>query len=221
MKKLTYITLVILLISLLISSFPHILSGITFHRSLPETEVPIQAGELKFLETYTFGEFSSFLDQNHPFFKMINPEEIAAESSKLGFCKESELSETWDFLHNPDFLDVLPKDVKFAWGADQSKKGKYLYALKDAGTEYAGPQQSDIKEIGISGDMLLISFSKEGSKKWATLTRICVGRAIAIVYNDLVYSAPMVREVIEDGKCAISGSFTQGDLIALKAVLEN
>jgi len=221
MKKLKYITLVIILISLMISSFPYILGGSAFAKTLPERESTVQAGELKFLEAYTFGELSSLLDKDHPFFQMIDSEDRSAESSKLGFCTESQLSETWDFLHNPAFLHELPKDVKFAWGADQGKKGKYLYALKDVRTEYSGPLQSDIKEIGISEEMLLISFSKEGSTKWAALTRNCVGRAIAIVYNDLVYSAPVVREVIEDGKCAISGNFTEDDLIALKAVLEN
>lgn len=221
MKKLKYIALVILLISLLISSFPHVLSGFSLHISVPDTDFPIEAGELEFLEAYTFGEFSSALGQDHPVFQMIDSEDRSTEGSKLGFCTESKISETWDFLHNPAFLKELPKDLRFAWGADQGEKGKYLYALKDPGTAYAGPEQSDIKEIGISEGMLLISFSKEGSKKWAALTKNSVGRAIAIVHNDIVYSTPVVREVIKDGKCAISGNFSESDLIALKAVLEN
>ena len=101
------------------------------------------------------------------------------------------------------------------------KNGKYLYALKEAPGAYTGPVQADIVEIAISDGMLLLSFSEEGSGKWTELTQASLGKPMAIVIKDLVYSAPMVREVIRGGNCAISGNFTSGELAQLKAVLEN
>jgi len=221
MKKLKYILLAILLISLSISSFPYVFSGFPQQGTLPELKTPLQSGELRFLEAYTYGEFSSMLEQDDPFFQMISTEDRSAESSKLGFCSESKVSKTWTFLNSPSYLKELPKDLRFAWGADEGKTGKYLYALKEANSAYTGPGKSDIKEIDISDGLLLISFTKEGSRKWTDLTQTSVGKPIAIVINDLVYSAPVVREVIKGGKCAISGNFSMDDLAELKAVLEN
>lgn len=204
MKLLTYILLAIILISLSISSFSQ-----------------SQDGDLKFLEAYTFGEFTATLDPDDPFFQMLDSEDRSAESSKLGFCPESKVSKTWDYLNSPSFLNNLPEDVKFAWGAEEAKNGKYLYALKVASGVYTGPGQADIAEIEISDGMLLLTFSEEGAGKWTELTQASLGKSIAIVFHDLVYSAPMVREVIRGGNCAISGNFSPADLAELKAVLEN
>ncbi|MEN8203639.1 MAG: hypothetical protein ABFS28_13665 [Bacteroidota bacterium] len=176
---------------------------------------------MKFLQAYTYGEFSSMLDQDNPFFHMIHTEEASATSARLGFCPESEINETRAFLNSPEFLKNLPEDVKFAWGAESGENGQYLYALKDPGPEYSGPGKSDIREIEINDGLLLISFSKEGSDKLTILTCESVDKTVAIVYDDLVYSAPVVREVIKGGKCAISGNFSKDELAELKTVLEN
>jgi hypothetical protein len=204
MKILKYILLALILISLSISSFSQ-----------------SQVSELQFLEAYTFGEFTAILDQHDPFFQMLDTEDRSAESSKLGFCSESKVSKTWDYVNNPSFLKNLPKGVKFAWGAEEVKNGKYLYALKEATGAYTGPGQADIEEIEINDGMLLLTFSEEGAGKWAELTLASLGKPIAIVIHDLVYSAPMVREVIRGGNCAVSGNFTSGELAQLKSVLEN
>lgn len=204
MKPLKYILLALIFISLSIIGFSQ-----------------DQAAELKFIEAYTLGEVSSMLEQDNPFFQMISTEDRSAESSKLGFCPDSKISKTWTFLNSPAFLKDVPEDLRFAWGAEQGEKGKYLYALKETGTNYGGPGKPDIEEIEIGDGLLLISFTNEGSRKWTDLTQASVGKPIAIVINDLVYSAPVVREVIKGGKCAISGDFTSDELAGLKAVLEN
>lgn len=180
-----------------------------------------QTDELKFTEAYTFGEFSSQLEADDPFFQMIGSENRSDESATLGFCPESEVSATWTFLNSPSYLKGFPKYLRFAWGAEQDEQGKYLYALKELGEDYAGPMKSDIKEIKIRDGLLMILFTNEGSKKWTVLTQACVGKPLAIVINDLVYSAPLVREVIKGGKCALSGNFSRDELAELKAVLEN
>lgn len=204
MKTIQYIIAATILITLSISSFSQDL-----------------AGELEFIEAYTSGEISSMLEQDNPFFQLIRTEDRPAESSKLGFCPESKISKTWTYLNSPAFLKELPEDLRFAWGAEQSEKGKYLYGLKEAGSAYAGPGKSDIKKIDISDGLLMISFTSEGSRKWRDLTQAGVGKPIAIVINDLVYAAPVVKEVIKGGKCAISGDFTSDELAELKTVLEN
>lgn len=210
MRKFKYIILAILLISLSISSFPHILNGISLAPS----------GDLMFLETYTCSEFNSKLDPGDLFFKMIRTGEAVQGNPKLGFCPDSNMEKAWSYIHSPSFREKLPEDLLFAWGPPEEDGGKYLYALKKSNTQYSGPDKSCIKEIGISKGTLLLTFSEEGSEKWAKLTRNSVGNCLAIVIEGQVYSAPVVREVIENGKCAISGNFSKGELESLKSLLE-
>jgi len=204
MKTINYIILEIIFILLSISSLSQ---G--------------QDSDLKFLEAYTFGEFTAMLDQNDPFFRMLETADRSTESSKLGYCSDSNKDNVWAYLHSPSFLNKLPKDVRFAWGAEEQTDGKYLYALKEPTDVYMGPGHAEIAQIEISDGMLLLTFSKEGSGKWTELTQASLGKPIAIVIHDLVYSAPMVREVIRGGNCAISGNFTSDELAHLKALLEN
>lgn len=210
MRKFKYIILAILLISLSISSFPHILNGIS---SAP-------SGDLKFLETYSYAEFTSKLDPGDPFFKMINTDEAVQTSSKLGFCPESEAEEVWSYIHSPAFQKMLPDDLIFAWGTCQDEPGKSLFVLKEPGMENESPEQSDIQKIEIKDGSILITFSEVGGQKFEVLTGKNMGRDIAIVFKGQVYAAPRVQEAIAHGKCMISGNFSSGELEALKSVLE-
>ena len=210
MRKFKYIILAILLISLSISSFPHILTGVS---SAP-------SGDLMFLETYTYAEFTSKLDPDDPFFKMFNTGEAVQTSSKLGFCPESKVEEAWSYIHSPAFQDKLPDDLLFAWGTGQEESGKSLFVLREPETENESPAQSDINKIEISDGSILITFSEVGGQKFEVLTGKNIGRDIAIVFKGLVYAAPKVQAAIAHGKCMISGNFSEGELEALKSVLE-
>ncbi len=210
MRKFKYIILAILLISLSISSFPNLLSGISFAPS----------GDLMFLETYTYAEFTSKLDPGDPFFKMIHTGEAVQSSSKLGFCPESNLEEAWTYIHSSAFLEKLPDDLLFAWGRGQDEPGKSLFVLKEPEIENESPDQSDINKIEISDGSILITFSEAGGQKFEVLTGKNIGRDIAIVFKGQVYAAPKVQTAIANGKCMISGNFSEGELEALKSVLE-
>lgn len=210
MRKLKYIILAILLISMSISSFPHILKGFPTAPS----------ADLMFLEAYSYAEITAKLDSQDPFYQLFQTREVLPDGPKLGFCAESKMEKAWSYLHSASFQENLPGKVLFAWGADQGDSGTNLYALKRTDSPYNGPTQSEIKNVEISGGNLLITFSDEGSDQWEILSGNSVGKSIAIVINDLVYSAPVVKEVIKNGKCAISGNFSENDLKELKAALE-
>ena len=89
------------------------------------------------------------------------------------------------------------------------------------------PSGQDVEEVSVSlsddeeNYMLLFSFSESGAENWASMTRLNKGRDIAILFNGKVISAPRVQEEIKDGKCAISGKFTESEIKELKAILEN
>ena len=53
-----------------------------------------------------------------------------------------------------------------------------------------------------------MKMNPEGARRWAALTKANVGKAIAIVLDNAVYSAPRVNSEIDGGQSSISGNFT-------------
>ncbi len=66
-----------------------------------------------------------------------------------------------------------------------------------------------------------LSFDSIGADKFAKITRRNVGRNMAIVLDDKVQSAPVIREAITGGEASISGQFTVEDADTLKIVLRS
>ncbi|MFM2359659.1 MAG: hypothetical protein RLY16_1652, partial [Bacteroidota bacterium] len=110
-------------------------------------------------------------------------------------------------------------DVKFLFGVeekvDKSEQRVYpLYAIRTvAGSEKAKLEGEGVEESGQSYDdkgrpSIKMQMTATGSKIWAKMTADNVNRPIAIVLDDVVYSAPNVNGAIEGGNSEISGSFT-------------
>ena len=64
-----------------------------------------------------------------------------------------------------------------------------------------------------------INFNRQGGRKFAQLTGEHVGERMAIVLDNVVYSAPVIREKIEGGRAQVSGSFTTEEAHDLAIVL--
>ena len=226
MKSIKFIILGVILISLIISSFPYIANGSTFQKKDIHLLELNPAASFGFFETYTWTEALSGLDQANRFFQLIDTKGVDRTGSKLGTCLPSDSSELWALIHSDSFQKQVPKDLRFAWNVQEGEQGRALYALKESKEEYSGPVQADIKELSVQKSErgndygLYISFSKTGTEKWATMTRDNVGRDIAILFDGKVYAAPRVTEAITFGKCVISGDFTESEINKLIAALE-
>ena len=66
---------------------------------------------------------------------------------------------------------------------------------------------------------VLIRFNPRGAAIFENLTAENVGRAMAIVLDGKVYSAPVIQDRIGGGRCSISGSFTPEEATDLALVL--
>jgi preprotein translocase subunit SecD len=66
-----------------------------------------------------------------------------------------------------------------------------------------------------------LSFKKPAKELWATITRQNINHSIAIVIDDAVLCAPLVRAAIENGKAAITGSFTEAETKLIAALGNN
>jgi SecD/SecF fusion protein len=216
MKTIKYIALGVILSSLVFSSF-------SFY---PSKKSPIQAETVTFSETYTQQEVISKLDQDDQFFTWVQLEDTNPESSRIGRCHQDNLEDLWNYIQSEAFRTKVQKDLTIVPGAEARDQMISLYAIKKSALNDEFPSGEDLEEVSVSlsdddeNYMLLFSFSESGVEKWASITRLNIGRDIAILFNGKVISAPRVREEIKDGKCSISGKFTESEINELKAILE-
>ena len=66
-----------------------------------------------------------------------------------------------------------------------------------------------------------MTMNSDGARRWAALTKANVGKAIAIVLDGTVYSAPRVNGEISGGQSSISGNFTIEDTKDLANTLKS
>jgi SecD/SecF fusion protein len=185
-----------------------------------------QTGAILFLETYTKAEVTSRLGGDDRLFQLLHAKGTGIQDPILGYCLPDQTVDVQKYLESHALLDQLPGDLKFCWGIQVEDRGWPLYAVKTEDGHYKGPLQSDIDQTEvITGDTegrhsLLLTFTGKGAAKWAKLTGKNIGKPIAIVINDTVRAAPMVREEIRMGKCMISGNFTREELNELQVRLD-
>jgi len=186
-----------------------------------------QAETVTFNETYTQQEVISKLDPDDQFFTWIQLEDTYPESARIGRCHQDDLEDLWIYIQSKAFRVKVQDDLSIAAGAEAKDQMISLYAIKKSVSNDVIPSGQDLEEVSVSlsddeeNYMLLFSFSESGAEKWAAMTRLNKGRDIAILFDGKVISAPRVQEEIKDGKCAISGKFTESEINELKALFEN
>jgi len=217
MKTLKYILLGVILTSLVFSSFSIYTSR---KRGTQSTSVT-------FYETYAQQEVLSGLDRGDRFFELVNMENTDPESALIGRCVETGLKDLQNYTQGESFKTKVPKDLVIAAGELVKDHLISLYAIRENSSTGEIPTGADLEEVSVSSSddgenyMLLFSFSKSGAEKWASMTRKNKGKDIAILSRGKVIAAPRVQEEIKDGKCVISGSYTESEINSLKAEFEN
>ena len=128
-------------------------------------------------------------------------------------------------LHSDLAAKMLRKDMKLLWGAKsegpiyQGEKGEQfrLYAIRVSDPSGRAPLEGDVIVSASDGyDQLgkpdvSMQMNSEGTREWARLTRENINKAVAIVLDDAVYSAPNVNDEINGGNSQITGHFTIED----------
>ncbi|MDI9339694.1 MAG: protein translocase subunit SecDF [Sediminibacterium sp.] len=142
-----------------------------------------------------------------------------------------------EYLANEKVRAVFPSKLRFMWGAKEEElkdaEGKVvqsyyvLYAVKASDAKGSPALSGDIitsaqKDYDAqSGGTPIISMNmnNEAAKKWQKITGANVGKAIAVVMDNMVYSAPNVNQEISGGQSRISGNFTDKEAEAIAAIL--
>ena len=217
MKTIKYILLGAILSSLLFSSF----------YINPTRTGFLQSEEVTFCETFTQEELISKLDIGDRFFTWVEMENTAPGSSKIGRCSQDNLETLLEYIQSDGFKSKVPEDLIIVQGNQVTDQMINLFAIRKSPLKGEFPSGSDLEQVSISSSedketyMLSFSFSESGSKKWASMTRLNVGKDIAILSQGKVLAAPRLTEEITDGKCAISGNYTEDEVNKLKAAFEN
>ena len=129
------------------------------------------------------------------------------------------------------FKDSFPADVRFKWGfkaVDLRETYYQLFALRGDGSKRGPALDGDVvtsarADQGQRGSAWEVSMqmNSSGSSRWATITGTEKGRAIAIVLDGYVYSAPNVNDKIEGGRSSITGNFTPEEAKDLENTLKS
>lgn len=110
------------------------------------------------------------------------------------------------------------QEVKFlrtAYPVDPEKQYYGIVAVREQPTM----TNIDLKTTKPDKDAVKISFTMEGSKKWAEMTRNNIGKTIAITIDDLVYIMPKVMAEIREGRAMINGLESEETAARLSAAL--
>ena len=153
--------------------------------------------------------------------------------SVVGYANVRDTAEVNKIIYSAAAKQVLPSDVKLLWGAKPadglSVKNVYeLYALKITQSNGHAPLEGDVItdakdefDQTYGRPSVSMSMNSDGARRWAELTKANVGKAIAIVLDGVVYSAPRVNGEISGGNSQITGNFTIEDTKDLANTLKS
>ena len=153
--------------------------------------------------------------------------------STVGYASVRDTAAINKLIYSALAKQVLPSDLKLLWSAKPADhlnvKNIYeLHALKVTTTTGRAPLEGDVItdakdefEPTTGAPCVSMKMNTEGARRWAQMTKANVGKAIAIVLDGVVYSAPRVNGEIAGGSSQITGNFTIEDTKDLANTLKS
>ncbi len=216
-----------------------IVSGVDESKLPIMREVLTKDGDFGFWETYNYSEIAQnmleldqMLDSTgtnaHPLFSVLHQHDTYG--CIVGAAKAHDTVKINKILQSDMARRLLPMDLVFAWDAKTTdcnstcREMYYLYALR-AGANGAALQGDVVQEAVAEKDdrnmpIVSIVMNSEAARQWAYLTKMNVGKGVALVLDNRVYTAPIVNMEITGGRSLISGNFTEEETEALARVLK-
>ena len=134
----------------------------------------------------------------------------------VGYCQAIDTAKVGTMMRNPLIQQIFPREIRFMWTVkpiDEKGTTLQLLALKatrDGSASLGGDVIVDARQdIGQNqGNEITMSMNSEGTSIWKNLTANNIGRSVAIVLDNYVYSFPTVQSEIPNGNSSITGNFT-------------
>ncbi len=151
--------------------------------------------------------------------------------STVGYANLRDTAAINKIIYSEVAKQIFPADLKLLWSAKPIEGAKNvfeLFALKATGANGRAPLEGDVITDAkddfqpVSGrPCVSMKMNTDGARRWSELTKANVGKAIAIVLDNAVYSAPRVNDQITGGSSEITGSFTIEDTKDLANTLKS
>ena len=170
--------------------------------------------------------------KQNPLFSVFQPSGNGA-LSLVGYASARDTAEVNKIIYSAFAKQILPADCRLLWSAKpadgiQAKNIYELHAIKVTTTNGRAPIEGDVvidakdQFNNLTGSPeVSMTMNSDGARRWAALTKANVGKAIAIVLDGTVYSAPRVNGEISGGQSSISGNFTIEDTKDLANTLKS
>lgn len=170
--------------------------------------------------------------KQNPLFSIFQPSGNGA-LSLVGYASARDTAEVNKIIYSALAKQILPADCRLLWSAKpadgiQAKNIYELHAIKVTTTNGRAPIEGDVvtdakdQFNNLTGSPeVSMTMNSDGARRWAALTKANVGKAIAIVLDGTVYSAPLVNGEISGGQSSISGNFTIEDTKDLANTLKS
>lgn len=170
--------------------------------------------------------------KQNPLFSIFQPSGNGAPSL-VGYASARDTAEVNKIIYSALAKQILPADCRLLWSAKpadgiQAKNIYELHAIKVTTTNGRAPIEGDVvtdakdQFNNLTGSPeVSMTMNSDGARRWAALTKANVGKAIAIVLDGTVYSAPRVNGEISGGQSSISGNFTIEDTKDLANTLKS
>ena len=171
------------------------------------------------------------MQKMHPLLSRLQV--IGQGLSVVGYASVRDTAAVNKIIYSAVAKQILPANLRLLWSAKpadgiQAKNFYELHAIKVTTTNGRAPLEGDVvtdakdQFNNVSGQPeVSMSMNTDGARRWAALTKANTGRAIAIVLDGSVYSAPRVNGEISGGQSSITGNFTIEDTKDLANTLKS
>lgn len=166
--------------------------------------------------------------------QMPNGQTVLRQGPIIGYVAQKDTAKVNAYLRDPAVASIIPNNVHLAWSYKPTSKEEKLfelYALKPSTLE-GGPAMSGSVVTDASADfdlnhnpMVRMEMNSQGARQWRKITAQASSdpnnkQAIAIVLDNVVYSAPTVQDEIANGSSSITGNFQIEDTQDLANILK-
>ncbi len=153
---------------------------------------------------------------------------LIERGSVCGMTMIRDTAKVNNMLSRARAMSALPSNIKFLWeskAVGDNQDLVFLHALKvglNGGAQLEGDKVIDARrDVSQSGDIeVSMTMNPQGANIWKNLTKANIGRSIAIVLDDVVYSSPNVQNEIPNGRSSITGNFDVDEANDLANILK-
>ena len=181
------------------------------------------------------GKTPEELAMDYPLFSVLQPSFFQGDDAPrsgpiVGYAKIKDTGVVNQYLSREDVQVLLPRNLKLLWTAkpfEENGDVLQLIAIKVLNREGKAQLEGDVissasqdfSQFGGSPEVVM-KMNAYGTKVWANMTKANIGKSIAIVLDNYVYSFPTVNGPITGGVSTISGNFTIDEAKLLANILE-